>query len=253
MTALDPIGLDALLEAGARWLARSWVIVPAMGLSVAAVIARFRAARRDFARLDARGGGPWRDGRACVWGTLEVGAPGDGEGFAPLFHFMALKPSAVPFAPTIESDLRVHLADGRALHIAAGTSLRIHSIHHNSVRRTSDPGAPNASARLRHQVAIARGVTVWVVGPLSEAATRPGLRDAAVMTPEGSSGLELHFSMPRPEETGLGGSVTLLWTSWMVAVLLAFSDGWTVPLGVLGGCLAALSGVSIRRSMAPKG
>ncbi len=58
MTALDPIGLEGPRDAGPRWLVRSGVIVPVMDLSVAAVIARLRAARRDFAKLDARGGGP---------------------------------------------------------------------------------------------------------------------------------------------------------------------------------------------------
>lgn len=237
MSEFGPVGIDALVDAAWRWLRWAWVILPAMTLAIVTFVLRYRVARQAMQRLDAQGAGPWFDGRTCVRGTLELRGAVDEQGLIEFATLTKRTKAAMPEKLTTNTELRVVLADGRALRVPASTAMR-YELGSKPERAVYKVVSREESGRneLQHgSIRAAPGAPVWLVGffnvPPGDAAWRSASQIELARLDE----VELHFEMPRPPETRIGMDYAVVCTTTLLGVMIAFAEWWQIPLALIQG------------------
>jgi phage shock protein PspC (stress-responsive transcriptional regulator) len=156
--------------------------------------------------------------------------------------------AAMPEKLTTNTELRVVLADGRAIRVPASTAVR-YELGSKPERAAYKVVSREGSGNNEHQhgsVRAAQGAPVWLVGfftvPPGDAAWRSAPQIELARPDE----VELHFKMARAPETRIGTDYAVVCTTTLLGVMIAFAEWWQIPLALIQVLFAVASVQSLR-------
>jgi hypothetical protein len=247
---LGPMGLDALSLAAIQWLTWAALLVPALAITVVALVLRYRLARVSLRRYDSNGTGPWLDDRACIYGALLVD---QSRRNVTLARYRVRKKSSSNVGPvSLATDVQVRLPDGRVARIAAGThvSLEVGLSAKTAKKHTVATEGSGDNAMITVEVRAKEQCPVWLVAHAHLPADEGAMRSAANIELTAPDGIELHFARPEPPETHFLGVYSLVCLSVLAQLWFGFADGWRNALLLGQLAFAGLAVVSIKNTLA---